>query len=152
MDASLGASLVRDAVEYTALTRFVLNMSCGHCRSALCSPYRAETPCQMQPAPARTYVLNMSPLASITFYLCRFLYYCTHSRSIDCLPNRVRVRKAAFDFARAFDIMQFLIPVILLLPAAIAQSTAPQWGQCGGQGWKGATVCAAGSYCAVSNP
>jgi len=29
--------------------------------------------------------------------------------------------------------------------------TAPKYGQCGGQGWTGATVCAAGSTCKVSN-
>ncbi|OBT50484.1 hypothetical protein VE04_08188 [Pseudogymnoascus sp. 24MN13] len=30
-------------------------------------------------------------------------------------------------------------------------ATAPKWGQCGGNGWTGPTVCAAGSTCKVSN-
>ncbi|KAI0512741.1 family 10 glycosyl hydrolase [Xylaria bambusicola] len=30
--------------------------------------------------------------------------------------------------------------------------TVVQWGQCGGQGWSGCTVCAAGTTCQVGNP
>jgi hypothetical protein len=30
-------------------------------------------------------------------------------------------------------------------------ATAPIYGQCGGQGWTGATTCASGSICVVSN-
>jgi len=37
-----------------------------------------------------------------------------------------------------------------LTPAVLAQS--PIWGQCGGQGWSGATTCATGSVCTFSNP
>ncbi|CRK42116.1 hypothetical protein BN1723_005280 [Verticillium longisporum] len=29
--------------------------------------------------------------------------------------------------------------------------TAPQWGQCGGQGWSGATTCVSGTTCTVVN-
>ncbi|KZT32427.1 hypothetical protein SISSUDRAFT_1055552 [Sistotremastrum suecicum HHB10207 ss-3] len=31
-------------------------------------------------------------------------------------------------------------------------ATVPKYGQCGGQGWTGGTVCASGSTCTVSNP
>jgi len=40
---------------------------------------------------------------------------------------------------------------IAQLPAAIAQF-APIWGQCGGQGFTGPTVCSAGSVCYYLNP
>ncbi|KAF5373610.1 hypothetical protein D9758_000872 [Tetrapyrgos nigripes] len=43
-----------------------------------------------------------------------------------------------------------LIAVASLLPFAFAQS--PQWGQCGGIGWNGATTCVSGSSCTVVNP
>ena len=39
---------------------------------------------------------------------------------------------------------------LVALPAALAQQTV--WGQCGGQGWSGATTCASGSACIVLNP
>jgi len=39
-----------------------------------------------------------------------------------------------------------------LIAGAAAQATAPQYGQCGGQGWTGATVCPSGWTCTVSNP
>ena len=35
--------------------------------------------------------------------------------------------------------------------APASGATAPVYGQCGGQGWTGATVCASGSTCVVSN-
>ncbi|GJE98727.1 carbohydrate-binding module family 1 protein [Phanerochaete sordida] len=39
----------------------------------------------------------------------------------------------------------------LCLAAGAAAQTAPQWGQCGGQGWTGATTCPSGWVCTVSN-
>ncbi|RDB15344.1 4-O-methyl-glucuronoyl methylesterase [Hypsizygus marmoreus] len=45
-----------------------------------------------------------------------------------------------------------LASACLLVVGACAQSTAPQWGQCGGIGWTGATACPSGWYCSVSNP
>jgi len=41
---------------------------------------------------------------------------------------------------------------LLLAVGASAQTTAPQWGQCGGQGWTGPTACPDGWGCVVSNP
>ncbi|KAG8838799.1 hypothetical protein FRB91_007396, partial [Serendipita sp. 411] len=38
----------------------------------------------------------------------------------------------------------------LAVPQALAQQTA--WGQCGGQGWTGATTCVSGWTCVYSNP
>ncbi|KAL9948249.1 hypothetical protein D7B24_002307 [Verticillium nonalfalfae] len=35
--------------------------------------------------------------------------------------------------------------------ASTGGPTAPKWGQCGGQGWTGPTVCAAGSTCQAQN-
>ncbi|KAK7467504.1 hypothetical protein VKT23_004558 [Stygiomarasmius scandens] len=43
-----------------------------------------------------------------------------------------------------------LLALSSLLPFALAQS--PQWGQCGGIGWSGATSCVSGSACTVVNP
>lgn len=40
----------------------------------------------------------------------------------------------------------------LCLAAGVAAQTAPQWGQCGGQGWTGPTTCPSGWVCTVSNP
>ncbi|KAI0833643.1 glycoside hydrolase superfamily [Trametes gibbosa] len=37
-----------------------------------------------------------------------------------------------------------------LLPYVLAQS--PEWGQCGGIGWTGATTCVSGTVCTVMNP
>ncbi|KAI0359710.1 hypothetical protein OH77DRAFT_1394940 [Trametes cingulata] len=37
-----------------------------------------------------------------------------------------------------------------LIPFALAQS--PEWGQCGGIGWTGATTCVSGTVCTVLNP
>ncbi|KAI0636067.1 endo-1,4-beta-xylanase C precursor [Trametes polyzona] len=37
-----------------------------------------------------------------------------------------------------------------LIPFAVAQS--PEWGQCGGIGWTGATTCVSGTVCTVINP
>ncbi|KAL7279304.1 hypothetical protein ACG7TL_007145 [Trametes sanguinea] len=37
-----------------------------------------------------------------------------------------------------------------IIPLALAQS--PEWGQCGGIGWTGATTCVAGTVCTVINP
>lgn len=42
--------------------------------------------------------------------------------------------------------------VFALVAGASAQTTAPQWGQCGGSGWTGATVCPSGWVCTYSNP
>ncbi|KAL2194322.1 endo-xylanase [Corynascus similis CBS 632.67] len=40
--------------------------------------------------------------------------------------------------------------VLALAPAAVL-AQAPLWGQCGGQGWSGATTCASGSVCQKVN-
>ncbi|KAI0634083.1 hypothetical protein C8Q77DRAFT_1109676 [Trametes polyzona] len=45
-----------------------------------------------------------------------------------------------------------ILGALVLATGAAAQATAPQYGQCGGQGWTGATVCPSGWSCAVSNP
>ncbi|RHZ65541.1 putative cellobiohydrolase [Aspergillus thermomutatus] len=41
------------------------------------------------------------------------------------------------------------IALSLLLPAVQAQQT--MWGQCGGQGWSGPTICVAGAVCSTQN-
>jgi hypothetical protein len=41
--------------------------------------------------------------------------------------------------------------VVVPTPSAPAGPTVPKYGQCGGQGWAGATVCAAGSTCTKLN-
>lgn len=49
--------------------------------------------------------------------------------------------------------MKYLLALTALAVAVsptVAQS--PVWGQCGGIGWSGATTCASGSVCTVSNP
>ncbi|KAI0322737.1 endo-1,4-beta-xylanase A precursor [Amylostereum chailletii] len=40
---------------------------------------------------------------------------------------------------------KFILALVALVPFVSAQS--PVWGQCGGNGWTGATTCAAGSVC-----
>ncbi|KAF3926073.1 Beta-xylosidase [Dactylellina cionopaga] len=40
--------------------------------------------------------------------------------------------------------------IIFSIPSAFAQQVV--WGQCGGQGWTGPTVCVSGSCCVSSNP
>ncbi|TFK25735.1 hypothetical protein FA15DRAFT_337107 [Coprinopsis marcescibilis] len=47
----------------------------------------------------------------------------------------------------------FLIPFVLCLSVRLvsAQSQAPAYGQCGGQGWSGATDCVSGYTCTVTN-
>ncbi|KZS87207.1 cellulase-domain-containing protein [Sistotremastrum niveocremeum HHB9708] len=40
----------------------------------------------------------------------------------------------------------------ILLLAVTVSAQAPEWGQCGGIGWSGATTCASGSVCTYSNP
>ncbi|KAH9885239.1 hypothetical protein C8Q73DRAFT_305775 [Cubamyces lactineus] len=45
-----------------------------------------------------------------------------------------------------------IVGTLFLASSATAQSTAPQYGQCGGQGWTGATTCPDGWTCTVSNP
>ncbi|KAI0325713.1 hypothetical protein GY45DRAFT_1260386 [Cubamyces sp. BRFM 1775] len=45
-----------------------------------------------------------------------------------------------------------IVGALFLASSATAQSTAPQYGQCGGQGWTGATTCPSGWTCTVSNP
>lgn len=37
------------------------------------------------------------------------------------------------------------------ITGAVAQATAPQWGQCGGTGWTGPTVCPSGWTCTYSS-
>ncbi|KAK7038104.1 glucanase [Favolaschia claudopus] len=44
-----------------------------------------------------------------------------------------------------------LVALLAILPAFV-NAQSPVWGQCGGQGWTGATTCASGSVCTVSNP
>ncbi|KAJ6491416.1 CEL4a mannanase [Mycena vitilis] len=44
-----------------------------------------------------------------------------------------------------------LLVLALLCASVLAQTTAPVFGQCGGQGWTGATVCATGSACVEQN-
>jgi len=41
---------------------------------------------------------------------------------------------------------------LFLAAGASAQTTAPDWGQCGGIGWTGPTTCPSGWSCIVSNP
>ncbi|KAA1474409.1 hypothetical protein DENSPDRAFT_824285 [Dentipellis sp. KUC8613] len=45
-----------------------------------------------------------------------------------------------------------LISTVFFASTVLAQSTAPQYGQCGGTGWTGATTCPSGWTCTVSNP
>jgi len=45
-----------------------------------------------------------------------------------------------------------LIGAALACPAVEAASAVPVYGQCGGQGFTGGTVCASGSTCVFSNP
>ncbi|KAH9937798.1 uncharacterized protein BXZ73DRAFT_100013 [Epithele typhae] len=45
-----------------------------------------------------------------------------------------------------------LLGALFFVAGAIAQSTAPQYGQCGGQGWAGATTCPSGWSCNFLNP
>ncbi|KAL5523204.1 hypothetical protein ACEPAF_1471 [Sanghuangporus sanghuang] len=45
-----------------------------------------------------------------------------------------------------------LATVLLAGCGALAQTTAPQWGQCGGTGWTGPTACPSGWVCTASNP
>ncbi|KAH7090951.1 hypothetical protein BKA62DRAFT_834936 [Auriculariales sp. MPI-PUGE-AT-0066] len=40
---------------------------------------------------------------------------------------------------------------VLLTVLSIALAQSPLWGQCGGQGWTGATTCVAGATCTYSN-
>ncbi|KZV91104.1 hypothetical protein EXIGLDRAFT_837319 [Exidia glandulosa HHB12029] len=43
------------------------------------------------------------------------------------------------------------VVVLAAAGASLAQTTAPQWGQCGGIGWTGPTACPSGWVCTVSN-
>ncbi|KAJ7485762.1 endo-1,4-beta-xylanase C precursor [Mycena latifolia] len=43
-----------------------------------------------------------------------------------------------------------LVSILSLLPFVLAQSQ--EWGQCGGEGWTGATTCVAGTSCQILNP
>jgi endo-1,4-beta-xylanase len=45
--------------------------------------------------------------------------------------------------------MHVLSVLLAVLPVALAQS--PVWGQCGGNGWSGATTCTSGNSCVVVN-
>jgi len=45
-----------------------------------------------------------------------------------------------------------LLALISALTVTYAQTTSPVFGQCGGEGWTGPTICAAGSGCVFSNP
>jgi len=47
--------------------------------------------------------------------------------------------------------LSFCLVLVAVLPKFVA-AQAPIYGQCGGQGWTGATTCASGSSCVVSNP
>ncbi|KAH8113772.1 carbohydrate-binding module family 1 protein [Phellopilus nigrolimitatus] len=40
---------------------------------------------------------------------------------------------------------------VALFTGVVAQTTAPEWGQCGGTGWTGATTCPSGWVCTYSN-
>ncbi|KAF4616422.1 hypothetical protein D9613_008471 [Agrocybe pediades] len=44
------------------------------------------------------------------------------------------------------------VALLLGLTAVSVRGQSPVYGQCGGQGWTGATTCASGSTCVVSNP
>ncbi|ETW77262.1 carbohydrate-binding module family 1 protein [Heterobasidion irregulare TC 32-1] len=44
-----------------------------------------------------------------------------------------------------------LVSAAVLASTALAQTTAPQYGQCGGIGWTGAAVCPSGWACTFSN-
>ncbi|KIK68453.1 glycoside hydrolase family 5 protein [Collybiopsis luxurians FD-317 M1] len=45
-----------------------------------------------------------------------------------------------------------LLSLLPLISVVTSQSTVPVFGQCGGEGFTGSTVCAAGSSCVVQNP
>ncbi|KIJ46399.1 glycoside hydrolase family 5 protein [Sphaerobolus stellatus SS14] len=45
-----------------------------------------------------------------------------------------------------------IVSAILLAAIQLANAQSPIYGQCGGQGWSGATTCASGSVCTFSNP
>ncbi|KIJ23905.1 glycoside hydrolase family 5 protein [Sphaerobolus stellatus SS14] len=45
-----------------------------------------------------------------------------------------------------------IILAVLLAAIQLANAQSAIWGQCGGQGWTGATTCASGSVCTFSNP
>ncbi|KAJ6578645.1 endo-1,4-B-xylanase A [Mycena vulgaris] len=44
-----------------------------------------------------------------------------------------------------------LAALLASFPVVISQTQAPVWGQCGGQGWTGPTVCVPGSVCVREN-
>ncbi|THH11429.1 hypothetical protein EW145_g654 [Phellinidium pouzarii] len=44
-----------------------------------------------------------------------------------------------------------IVIAVAFLTGAAAQATAPEWGQCGGIGWTGATTCPSGWTCTVSS-
>ncbi|KAJ7052802.1 carbohydrate-binding module family 1 protein [Mycena amicta] len=44
------------------------------------------------------------------------------------------------------------LSVLAALVCSVSAQTAPDWGQCGGQGWSGPTLCPAGWSCTVLNP
>lgn len=44
-----------------------------------------------------------------------------------------------------------LLSATALATFVSAESCASTWGQCGGNGWTGATCCPSGAYCAVQN-
>ncbi|KAJ7104083.1 endoglucanase [Mycena belliarum] len=48
--------------------------------------------------------------------------------------------------------MKTLVALTTLAIAVSPAAAVAVWGQCGGQGWTGSTVCDAGSTCVVSNP
>ncbi|KAK2001428.1 hypothetical protein LX36DRAFT_570248 [Colletotrichum falcatum] len=50
------------------------------------------------------------------------------------------------------SILATSLSTTLFFSCVSAQSTAPAWGQCGGNGWSGATTCVSGYTCSILNP
>ncbi|TDZ19007.1 putative endoglucanase type F [Colletotrichum orbiculare MAFF 240422] len=49
-------------------------------------------------------------------------------------------------------LMRLFVGGFMTTLVVTAQSTAPAWGQCGGNTWTGPTVCASGYTCSILNP
>lgn len=54
-------------------------------------------------------------------------------------------------FLKEMKSTTFAIGTALLSVGVHAQTTAPEYGQCGGIGWTGATTCTSGWVCTVLN-